>query len=172
MGLRLVLVRHAKSSWRDPVAKDVERTLNARGRGDAINVGMWLNAQSYVPDQALVSAAIRTKETFALMQRSGSMRIDTTISNALYLASSDQILCHLRQAHGKTVIVIAHNPGIGDFANRLAVCPAQHPDFARYPTCATTVFDIAADYWRDVKFGTNTITDFYIPKDLKNLHST
>jgi phosphohistidine phosphatase len=168
MGLHLILARHAKSSWGDPLLEDIDRDLNTRGTNDAILIGQWLAANGYCPDEALVSAACRTQQTWSLIKTTATL--DTTkvaIYDGLYLASSDQILHHIRQATGNTVLVIAHNPGIGDFATRFAKVTATHSDFARYPTCATTVFDVKASSWSDVKFGENPILDFCVPRELR-----
>jgi phosphohistidine phosphatase len=167
MSLRLILTRHAKSSWNDPLLDDVDRTLNKRGQADAQRIGYWLASKGYHPKQALVSAARRTQETWSVIQSTANFdTTDSTADQGLYLASSDRIMQKLRQANADTVILIAHNPGIGDFAARFAKAAPSHPDFARYPTCATTVFDVAAYKWADVRFGTNTVLDFYIPRDL------
>lgn len=169
MGLRLILTRHAKSSWDDPLRDDIDRSLNARGQRDADRVGHWLSAKGYHPAQAMISAARRTQETWSRIQETASMG-DTTcaLHQGLYLASSDRILQHLRNASGQTVILIAHNPGIGDFASRFTATPPAHADFARYPTCATTVFDVAADSWSQIRFGQNTVLDFCIPRELSD----
>src|SRR6056297_2318257 len=63
---RLVLMRHAKSSWGDPGLDDHDRPLNKRGKQSAKALGDWLRAQTIVVDQALVSSSVRTVET---MQR-------------------------------------------------------------------------------------------------------
>lgn len=169
MGLQLILTRHAKSSWDDPLLEDVDRSLNTRGQRDAQRIGLWLSAGGYHPDQALVSAARRTQETWSLISKAAPFsETECAIQQGLYLASCDCILRHLRKATAQTVILIAHNPGIGDFATRFAQSPAPHPDFARYPTCATTVFDVAADNWSEAQFGVNTVLDFCVPRDLQD----
>mgnify|MGYP005991337815 CR=1 FL=1 len=167
MGLRLILTRHAKSSWDDPLLDDIDRGLNARGQRDAQRVGHWLSTKGYLPAQAMISAARRTQETWSRIQSvAGIGNTEFTLHQGLYLASSDRILQQLRNAQADTVILIAHNPGIGDFAARFASAPPAHVDFARYPTCATTVFDVAAENWSQVLFGANTVVDFCIPRDL------
>ena len=39
---RLILTRHAKSSWDDPAMPDHDRPLNDRGRAAAVQLGVWL----------------------------------------------------------------------------------------------------------------------------------
>ncbi len=62
---RLLLLRHAKSSWSDPTARDHERPLNDRGRRAAPLVGDYLRREDLVPDLVLCSSARRTCETLA-----------------------------------------------------------------------------------------------------------
>ena len=61
---RLILMRHAKSSWDHPTLSDFERPLNKRGQRSAAALGDWLRAQAHLPEAAVVSAATRTIETF------------------------------------------------------------------------------------------------------------
>ena len=65
MTLRLILMRHTKSSWDDPWQGDHARRLNGRGRRSAEALGNWLRAKGHLPDVALSSDAVRTQETFA-----------------------------------------------------------------------------------------------------------
>ncbi|MBA3323860.1 MAG: histidine phosphatase family protein, partial [Rhodobacteraceae bacterium] len=62
---RLILMRHAKSSWADPEQPDFERPLNSLGKRGAAAVGAWLAERGIVPQAALVSASVRTQETWA-----------------------------------------------------------------------------------------------------------
>ena len=50
MTLRLILTRHAKSSWDDPLMSDHDRPLNERGKAAAADLGNWLASRGYVPD--------------------------------------------------------------------------------------------------------------------------
>ena len=64
MSLRLILMRHAKSSWNEPVS-DHERALNVRGRASAQAMGNWLRENDFLPKEALISSSKGTRETFA-----------------------------------------------------------------------------------------------------------
>ena len=61
--MKLILTRHAKSAWDDPLLSDFDRTLNARGRDAARRVGAWLNANGHLPQEVILSGAARTVET-------------------------------------------------------------------------------------------------------------
>ncbi|GAA3257975.1 hypothetical protein GCM10020258_18630 [Sphingomonas yabuuchiae] len=51
----LTLLRHAKSSWDDPVARDFDRPLNAKGRRAAAMIGRHLKAEGFAFDHVLAS---------------------------------------------------------------------------------------------------------------------
>jgi phosphohistidine phosphatase len=42
MTKRLILTRHAKSAWDDPLMADHDRPLNERGKAAAADLGQWL----------------------------------------------------------------------------------------------------------------------------------
>lgn len=166
MTLRLILTRHAKSAWDDPMMDDHARPLNQRGRESAKAIGTWLVAEGHVPDQALVSSAKRTRETWALVAEAFTAPPTATFRDDLYHSEPDAMLSTLREASGKVVMMIAHNPGSAFFAQALAAHPPADGRFARYPTAATTVFDFDIDSWRDLTWRTGDVLDFVVPRDL------
>ncbi|WP_197916620.1 SixA phosphatase family protein [Thiosulfatihalobacter marinus] len=162
MALSLILVRHAKSSWDTPALSDHDRPLNKRGRASARAIGDWLRKENLLPDQILTSTAQRTLETCALMGMGTTPQAD----RSLYLAGADTMLRALRQASGQCVMLLGHNPGIGEFAERLATALPAHPRFLDYPTGATTLFKFGPDGWKDVAFGSGKVKSFVIPREL------
>ncbi len=88
---------------------------------------------------------------------------DLDFLEALYHASPDVMLKLLGKATGDTVMMVGHNPGIAEFAAMLVARPPSHPDFGRYPTAATLVVDFQIDSWKDLKPGTGSVLDFFIP---------
>ena len=160
MTLRLILIRHAKSGWDDPSLDDHDRPLNDRGRRDAPRMGDWLRAGGYVPDAILCSSALRTRQTAEGL----GLGPDPMILDSLYHASPDRLLTSLPKAKAQSVAIIAHNPGIGDLAARLAASAPDNPHFHSYPTLATTVLDFDATDWRDINKG--TVAAFRTPHDL------
>ena len=159
---RLILMRHAKSSWDDPALDDHARPLNGRGRVSARVVGDWMRARGYIPDQTLSSDSRRTRETFAGLK----IPCDTQFLNRLYHAGPGDLLHLLRQADGDCVLVLGHNPGIGWFAQNIVVEPPPHPRFFDYPTCATMVADFDVNDWNEIGTGTARPVDFVIPREL------
>ncbi|ROU02616.1 SixA phosphatase family protein [Histidinibacterium lentulum] len=169
---RLILIRHAKSAWDDAAAEDHARVLNERGRRAAPALGDWLARRALVPGQALVSDAARTRETWALIAARLEGAPEAEVLPALYHASAEGMLQVLRdRGRAHAVAMVGHNPGIGEFAARLVAVRPDHPQFAIYPTGATTVIDLPARSWEKVGFGTGGVVDFVVPRELADERS-
>jgi phosphohistidine phosphatase len=166
MTLRLILTRHAKSSWGDPMMDDHDRPLNKRGRASAKAVGDWLAAGGYVPDQVMVSTAERTRETWKLIARKLPGAAAPTFLAQLYHAEPDGMLHLLRTATGKSVMMVGHNPGMAYFAQGLVHRPPADSRFERYPTGATTVIEFDCDGWSKLAWRTGTVVSFVAARDL------
>ena len=124
---RLVLMRHAQAA---PVPfgdfgmdADIQRPLTAQGRLSARQRGHELQAMGFVPDLALISPSLRTCETWAAMGSFfGDHAPDVQHVNALYETSADRILevlCEVDEKY-RNIIVLSHNPGIGNLVMDLA----------------------------------------------------
>lgn len=164
---RLILMRHAKSSWAEAGQRDHDRPLNRRGRRASAAVGAWLKAGGYLPELALVSNARRCQETWAgVVEEIGAA--PTIYLPGLYHAEAEDILAAARGAGAAAVVlVLGHQPGIGDFAARILAEPAADQDFDRYPTAATAVIDFDAAVWTEIDWGQGRIRDFVIPRALE-----
>lgn len=161
---RLILTRHAKSAWDDPTMSDHDRPLNRRGRRSALELGEWLHSRGYEPDEVISSDATRTRETWAVVSAAPlEVTPRIVVTDRLYLASPDVLLDRLREATGDTVMMLGHNPGIGEFARLLVARAPNHPDFGRYPTAATVVVDFQIPDWRGVGFGSGSVMEFFVP---------
>lgn len=166
MTKRLILTRHAKSSWDDPLTPDHDRPLNERGKRAATDLGQWLASRGYVPTEVLCSDALRTRETHAGIHAALPGAAPATLKPTLYQAGPDVMLAVLRHATADVVMMVGHNPGISEFAARLVTRAPANADFARYPTGATLVLDFPVDQWSDVTFGTGATLDFMIPREV------
>ncbi|EDZ41108.1 MAG: histidine phosphatase family protein [Rhodobacteraceae bacterium] len=161
MSKTLIVMRHAKSSWDEPV-EDKCRFLNERGRNGATALGDWMRRTALTPDEILCSSATRTQET------ADRLALDTplTLNDALYMASSDVLMKHVQKARADMLLIVAHNPGIGEFAERLAKIAPNNPRFFNYPSGATTVFTCDIADWSALHFHQNTAAHFTTPHDL------
>ena len=166
MTKRLILIRHAKSSWDDPFSDDHARVLNPRGQASAKAVGMWLNDEGYVPDLVLCSDAARTVETSERILTQLQTAPEVQTSGRIYHAAPDTILDLIHGQSVPTLAVIGHNPGIGMLANALVKQAPQHHRFSDYPTCGTTVIDFDTDNWKAIQPRNGSCTAFIVPRDL------
>lgn len=163
---RLILTRHAKSSWDDPLTPDHDRPLNERGKAAAADLGVWLSSRGYVPDEVLCSDALRTRKTWSGIAPALPGTPMLELKPALYHAGPDVMLAVLRHAKADTVMMIGHNPGIAEFARKLVAREPNNPEFHRYPTGATLVCDFSIDIWDDAAFGQATTVDFIVPSEI------
>jgi phosphohistidine phosphatase len=166
MTLRLILIRHAKSSWDDPLGDDHSRVLNTRGRRSATAIGAWLASRGYLPDVVLCSNAARTAQTLELILPALPVKPKTIFLSSLYHASPDGMLATLHKATAPVVALIGHNPGIGGLAGWLVRSRPADPRYSDYPTGATAIIDFDAKSWTEAAPGTGRVTDFVTPREL------
>ena len=162
MALTLILMRHAKSDWAQGL-EDHARPLNPRGRKSAKALGDWLRSEDLLPDEVISSDAVRTRETLAGLALG---EVPTRLERGLYLAESDRILALARSAIGRRVLLLGHNPGIGDAAQRVLDRPVKHPRFRDYPTGATLVATVEAEKWPDLRWTAGRADRFVVPREL------
>src|ERR1041385_7608587 len=119
---QLLLVRHAKSSWDDPMEKDFDRPLNERGEKDAPEMAKRL-AKKDVAIDAFISSpakrAFRTARHFA--KAFGAKKKDIIKVAKLYEASVNDFYTAIEEADNahQTIAIFSHNPGITAFVNGL-----------------------------------------------------
>lgn len=156
---RLILMRHAKSSWNNALHSDHERPLNDRGRLAAALMGRWLRQGRLVPDFAFVSSAARTQETWEEMALPAEMRT----SAALYEADGEGVLRIVRNAPPvSTLLVLGHQPTMQECANRFL----EDGFVSDYPTAKIAVIDFDAPDWAHVGFGAGRLFAEAAPKGL------
>jgi phosphohistidine phosphatase len=116
----LLVLRHAKSDWSGGEA-DIDRTLNPRGQRQAADVGGWLAEQSIVIDLAIVSPATRARATWALVAAELGSNPEARVEERAYAASTGELLGLVRELPEelRTVILVAHNPGVEDLVTLL-----------------------------------------------------
>lgn len=158
---RLILMRHAKSDWSHGVT-DADRPLNGRGRRSAKAMGLWLRDMGATPDEVLCSSAARTRETLEGL----GVQAPTSYQKALYLADAETLLATLRKADGATVLILGHNPGIGDLAHTLLATAPDHPRWDDFPTCSTLIADFDIKDWSELQLGSGQAQGFAVGRDV------
>ena len=159
---KLILIRHAKSSWEYNV-KDHERPLNTRGLKDASAVSNVLKGLFY-PDLVLISSATRTQETAAIF--TSNLKISKKIiqsNHDLYDFSGSDLLKVIKTCNNsiKELMIFGHNHAITAFVNSYGDLTIDN-----VPTCGVVVLEFEIDNWSDLKPGKTLKTLF--PRDLKN----
>src|SRR5512140_3350636 len=110
----LLLMRHAKSSWKEPEISDFDRPLNKRGKRTAPHMGELLLEKELVPQLILSSNAVRARQTAEYTAAACGFTGDITYLHSLYLAEPAAYLDALAQVPDaiERVMVIGHNPGL------------------------------------------------------------
>lgn len=116
MRRRLILMRHAKSSWKTDARTDHERPLNKRGRRDAPRIGAALVERGWVPELIFSSDSARTKETWARMRsafEATGARTAVEFTPKLYHAGIEEAAAAVAAADAgvRTLMLLGHNPG-------------------------------------------------------------
>jgi phosphohistidine phosphatase len=168
---RLVLIRHAKSSWADPEEEDIARPLNERGRLAAPVTGAWLAERGIHPDHVAISPARRCVETWERIRPQIGKAPKPRVENALYMADPATMLkvLHEAPATADTVVMVGHQPGIASFARKLAngsVPAGCSRAFTKFPTGSVAVIEFEAEDWHDADFGKGEFRSFATPKEL------
>ena len=167
---QLLLLRHAKSSWDEATLSDHARPLNARGKRAADAMAEQMRTLGLAPDVVLVSSSRRTLQTLEALQPMDDPPL-VEVMDALYLAPSQGLLEALNKVPetARSVLLIAHNPGLHDLGMALAGPAASGPLAQRlaadYPTGALAEFTVAGS-WRDLGEGGGRLVRFLCPKDL------
>uniref|UniRef100_A0A7N0UEF3 Uncharacterized protein n=1 Tax=Kalanchoe fedtschenkoi TaxID=63787 RepID=A0A7N0UEF3_KALFE len=152
---RLILLRHAKSSWDDRSLRDHDRPLSKAGRADAVTVSQKLQQLGWIPELILSSDALRTRETLKIMQEQvrGFLEAEVHFIPSFYsIAAMDgQTADHLQRAVCKfsrdevlTVMCMGHNRGWEEAASMLSGASVE------LKTCNAALLEAFGNSWEEV----------------------
>ncbi|HUN22678.1 MAG TPA: histidine phosphatase family protein [Anaerolineales bacterium] len=146
MSKTLLLLRHAKSSWNHPSLNDFERPLNERGERSAPRVGRLLTELGIVPERALVSAAVRARQTAEKVLAACDFHGRVWGTGRLYLADPQTYLevLALNAAEENCVLLVGHNNGIEQLASQLSGKEIL------MPTACLVQFDVSVAHWAEI----------------------
>jgi phosphohistidine phosphatase len=163
---RLLLLRHAKSSWDEPGLPDHERPLAKRGRRASKTIARHLRDERIRPDLVLCSSSARTRET---LERVGlGEGAEVRIEDDVYAASAGELLAVLNRVPDEigSAMLIGHNPGLQDLALQLAGDGAEVPRMRhKFPTAALATLDFDGR-WSELAPGMCELVAFVKPKEL------
>ena len=161
---RLILLRHGEAEAGSETGGDFGRRLTGRGREASAAVASALADVGLIPDLALVSAAVRTRETWAAM--SGLLPgCEVRFEEGLYLAEAPEMQRLARSADAAgVVLLVGHNPGLQELAEALMVEASGPSDTlsrirSGFPTSAAVAFTFDAN-------GRPTFDGFFQPDPL------
>jgi phosphohistidine phosphatase len=170
--LRLMLLRHAKSSWTDPGRDDRDRPLSARGLKAAPAMGAFMRKEKLVPDLVLCSPARRARDTWKLAAEALKAAPKVIVDDAVYdFGNGGRLLDAVRhKGNGaKSVLLVGHNPSLERLALRLigkADPDTKERIAKKYPTGALAVLEFKAADWRTIKEAEGQLVSFTRPKDV------
>lgn len=162
--MRLLILRHAKSSWADRFADDWERPLTDRGQRDAKRVGQLLRRLSLVPGLIITSDAVRAHTTAQIVADAAEYTGKLVLSPSLYHAKPDAVIAVLqavKAATTRTIMIVAHNPGLEDLVTQLT---GEHVEL---PTAALVNVQLPIRKWSELDLSAGArMIDLWRPADL------
>lgn len=169
---RLMLLRHAKSDWSQSEQGDHARGLAPRGRKAAPLIGRYMADHALIPDRAIVSTSVRTRETWGLVADMFPHNPPADFDDRIYEASPRDILAALAQAPAapRSLLVVGHNPGLHETANLLVESgePRLRASLLdKFPTAALAVIDFDMDAWADIRPASGHLQCFVTPRALR-----
>ncbi|PWH82868.1 histidine phosphatase family protein [Algibacter marinivivus] len=159
---KIILVRHAKSSWKFNVI-DHQRPLKTRGYNDAEIISKSLKGEAIIVDKLVSSDAVRAKTTAEIFIN--NLNIDESIiefNNDLYDFSGEKLIKVIKNIDDTTnnLMIFGHNHAITAFVNTFGT---KYID--NVPTSGVVIIEFDIVNWSDLKQGITVKTLF--PRDFK-----
>ena len=146
----ILILRHAKSSWKHPDVNDHDRPLNKRGKRDAPLMGELLQDKHLVPDFIISSTAKRARSTAKAVAKAAGYKGEINFNQSLYAAPPTayiDVLHDLSNEYAR-VLMIGHNPGLEQLVNMLS--GEEHT----MPTCSLVHVQLRINSWTEVDYKT------------------
>ncbi len=159
----LLLLRHAKSSWKESHLTDHDRPLNKRGQSDAPRIGKLIVQENIQPGLIVSSTALRARSTAEAVADFCCHPEAINEVRDLYLAPP---MTYIETAqcfpnHLDRVMMVGHNPGISQLLYRLTGCDED------FPTAALAQIEIPVEDWGDFCETTRgELIAFWRPREL------
>ncbi len=159
----LLLMRHAKSSWKDSSMKDIDRPLTKRGHKNASRMGEVLKEAGLCPQLILSSPALRARQTAESVAKKSGYKESIQYYDSLYMAEPDDYLKKLVKQPDtlERILVIGHNPGLEGLMQILS------GQVEALPTAAIASITLPVENWADLTDKTECkLIEIRRPKDL------
>lgn len=168
----LTLLRHAKSGWDDPVARDFDRAINPRGIRAATAIGHYLRNNAICFDHVLASPAVRVMETIDHVVSGYGRALNPEWERRIYLASAATLLDLVNALPDNVghVLLVGHNPGLEDLVLMLApdedVSGLRHEVEIKFPTASLASLEFDGADWATLPDQASRFVRFVRPRDL------
>lgn len=156
----VILMRHAKSSWKNEDLEDFDRPLNKRGKKDAPAMGELLQKKDQLPDLILSSSAKRARQTAKAVMKESGFSGEVEHIDSLYLAEPHAYIDALRKIPEgiNRVMVIGHNPGLEGLLQQLS------GRVESLPTSGVAFIDLPIQTWKELDHEVDgTLIDLWRP---------
>ena len=160
----LLLMRHAKSSWKDDSLEDHERPLKKRGRKDSIRMARVIADNNLTPDLILSSTAVRARETVEILAKELAYPGQILFSDELYMGEPQDFVSALGEISDdpNTVMIVAHNPGLEAYLQII------DGEIESVPTACLGHLVLVLDAWQEISLETmGDLIGLWKPKELK-----
>jgi phosphohistidine phosphatase len=160
----LLLLRHAKSSWKDSDARDFDRPLNQRGLKAAPAIGRLIKKRKLQPDLVLSSPAERARQTTQLVIEASGLKTELRYDERIYEASVARLLEVVSELDDEAgfVMLVGHNPG---FEELLEILTGEAHNL---PTAALACLELNIEKWNKVRADAGRLEWLVKPKKLKS----
>jgi phosphohistidine phosphatase len=158
-----IILRHAKSSWKQPELPDHDRPLSKRGKRDAPRVGEFLLEKGLTPDLIISSTAKRARKTAEAAAKASGFSGELRLTPALYLAAPEAYIATLRSLPDEyqRVMLVGHNPGLEELMAKLTGRTAS------MPTAAVAYVSFPITHWSELEMGAKAeLIHLWTPGDL------
>lgn len=157
----LILIRHAKSDWSNPLLDDFERPLNKRGSKNAPFMAKILKKEIQKPDLIISSPSFRTKLTLEYFLKEFEYKGEVIFEKSIYEAPFENLLKVIKNIDDKykTIFLIGHNPGLNDLANFLL---GSFED--NIATSGVLKIDFDTNSWKNISKDNSKLIFFKYPK--------
>ena len=139
----VLVLRHAKSSWKHSELADHDRPLNKRGKRDAPLMGRLLKKEDLVPEIIISSTATRAGATAEAVAKASGYKGEVVLDKSLYAAGPDAYLGVMHDMSNEYLIV-CHNPGLEELVELLT------GEIHVMPTCSLVHIKLRVDKWSDI----------------------
>ncbi len=158
----LLVLRHAKSSWKHVGLTDHDRPLNKRGKRDAPRMGALMADEDIVPDLILSSTAKRARTTARRAAAAAGYEGEIELREDLYHAApSDYIDAVAAVSEAvQRVMVVGHNPGMESLVEVLT------GHVGHFPTAALAWIELDIDEWPRIYDGGGRLVQLWRPREL------